>query len=280
MAEPDWSNISAVRTWVESRYPIGNGQTVSPFYQYLKDEKAKGNKIRGRETHLSRGPGGEFSKWVFENTEGDNAFYYPQSSMRVTYYPEYANPPTPDSEEDEYFTTPSTPPSPKEPDWSNVDAVRRWLGSCYPNSNNETGSPFYQYLKDELKKGRKLRGREAHLSTGDGGEFLKFIFENSGDNAVYFPSMRVTYFPEYVDPPSPDTDEDDVPKPKRSQKRARSEKAKPKPKRSLKPPRSAPNPAKPRRRKPPPKDRELLQIQERLSTLRPRHNSKVRKINE
>ncbi len=115
IAEPDWSNIHAVRIWLESRYPIGNGQILSPFYQYLKDEQAKGNKIRGRETHLSRGPGGEFSKWVFENTEGDNAFYYPESSMRVTYYPEYANRPTPDSDEDKFFTPPPTPSNPKTP---------------------------------------------------------------------------------------------------------------------------------------------------------------------
>lgn len=65
-----------------------------------------------------------------------------------------------------------------EPDWSNIDAVRSWLDSRYPNSNNQTGSPLYRYLKDELAGTQelyRLEGRETHLSVGDGGEFLKFL---------------------------------------------------------------------------------------------------------
>lgn len=94
-----------------------------------------------------------------------------------------------------------------EPDWTDVDAVRDWLGSRYPNANSQTGSPFLQYLKDERTKGNKIRGREKHLSRGRGGEFIKWLghfsegtfLRNSADN------LRVTYYPEYIDPLSPST---------------------------------------------------------------------------
>ena len=157
-----------------------------------------------------------------------------------------------------------------EPDLSNVDAARSWLGSRYPNSNYQTGSPLYQYLKDELAKGHKLKGRETHLSLGGRGGFLKWIAENSGGNAVCYPTMRVTIYPEFVDPPTPETDEDDYPKLEQSKKLVK------KSKRGSNPPHSAPNPAQPRRRKPPTTDRERMRIQkERFSTLRPRRNGKV-----
>ena len=44
-----------------------------------------------------------------------------------------------------------------EPDWSNIDATKSWLESRYPDSNNQTGSPLYRYLKDELAKGSVAR---------------------------------------------------------------------------------------------------------------------------
>ena len=119
-----------------------------------------------------------------------------------------------------------------EPDWSNVDAARSWLDSRYPNSNNQTGSPLYQYLNDELAKGHNLeglKGRETHLSTGRGGEFIKFLFENSGDNAVCYGTMRVTYYPVKHYPefrvPSPPTSDDDSPEPERTEKRVGSKEA-------------------------------------------------------
>ena len=119
-----------------------------------------------------------------------------------------------------------------EPDWSNVDAARSWLDSRYPNSNNQTGSPLYQYLNDELAKGHNLeglKGRETHLSTGKGGEFIKFLFENSGDNAVCYGTMRVTYYPVKHYPefrvPSPPTSDDDSPEPERTEKRVGSKEA-------------------------------------------------------
>jgi len=92
-----------------------------------------------------------------------------------------------------------------EPDWTDVDAVRYWLGSRYPNANSQTGSPFLQYLKDEQTKGNKLKGREKHLSRGRGGEFLKWLCDFSGDSFTRSAAgnMRVTYYPEYVDPWSP-----------------------------------------------------------------------------
>lgn len=165
-----------------------------------------------------------------------------------------------------------------EPDWSNVDAVRDWLGSRYPNSNNQSGSPMYRYLKDEMAKGHKPKGRETHLSRGARGEFSKWIFENSGENAVCYPAMRVTYYAEFVDPPAPDTDEDDSSKPEQSEKRVRSEKAKKKSRRGLSHPQSAPDLTQRRRRKPSTTDKELMRIQkERLRTLRPRRNGKVLK---
>ena len=165
-----------------------------------------------------------------------------------------------------------------EPDLSNVDAARSWLGSHYPNSNNQTGSPLYRYLKDELAKGHNLRKRETHLSKGSKGEFWKFVVETYGGNAICYPSMGVTIYPEFVNTPSPDTSWDSSPEPEQSEKRVGSEKAKNKSERSLHNPQPAPNLAQRRRRKPPTTARELVRIQkERLSTLRPRRNGKVHK---
>ena len=134
----------------------------------------------------------------------------------------------------------------------------------------------------------RLEGRETHLSRGDGGEFLKFVFENSGGKTLYYRKWRETIYPvkdypEFIVPPPPDTDEEDDPEVEPSEKRARPEKAKYQRKKSVKPPVSAPNQAKNRRQKPPmtgrTTDRELIRIQkERLSTLRPRRNGEVYKI--
>ena len=172
-----------------------------------------------------------------------------------------------------------------EPDWSNVDAAKRWLESRYPNSNNQTGSPLYRYLKDELSKGHKLQGRETHLSPETGGEFFKFVFEKSKGNAVCYPSMRKTFYPvkdypQFVVPPDPDTDEEECPKVKPSKKPARPGKPKSQRKKSAKPPESGPIQAERRPKKPSAKgritDKELIRIQEeRLKTLRKRENGKV-----
>ena len=190
-----------------------------------------------------------------------------------------------------YLNNIPTQLSTMEPDWSNIDAVRSWLDSRYPNSNNQTGSPLYRYLKDELAGTQelyRLEGRETHLSVGDGGKFLKFLFENAGDNTVYYRTMRETiyalkHYPEYKVPPTPDTDEDDSPKLESSEKRGRAEKAQLKRKRSSTHSASAVNKAKIRRRNSPTKDTttdgELARIQdERRSTLRLRRNGEVHKV--
>ena len=85
MSEIDWTDVKAVRDWLEVRYPATPREHGSPFFQYLKDELAKGNKIRGRERHLS---GNELLRWIGE-TQEDRAFYYPAGSMKTVYYPEY-----------------------------------------------------------------------------------------------------------------------------------------------------------------------------------------------
>jgi len=96
--EPNWKDVAAVRAWLENRYPVANSQTGSPFLQYLIDEQAKGNKIRGRETHLSLGRGGELMKWLRCFSE-HSQFWYGLDSMRVTYYPEFADEVEGESEE-------------------------------------------------------------------------------------------------------------------------------------------------------------------------------------
>lgn len=85
MSDIDWADVKAVRGWLEARYPVANRQHGSPFFQYLKDELAKGNKIRGRERHFC---GDELLRWIGE-TQGDRAFHYAAGSMRTEYYPEY-----------------------------------------------------------------------------------------------------------------------------------------------------------------------------------------------
>ena len=90
----DWTDVEAVRAWLDKKYPNSNREIGSPFFQYLKDEKAKGHKINGRERHLSSRRGGELRKWIWEESE-HSVFYYPE--MKVTYYPEYADPESPSS---------------------------------------------------------------------------------------------------------------------------------------------------------------------------------------
>lgn len=170
-----------------------------------------------------------------------------------------------------------------EPDFSNVDAARSWLDSRYPNSNNQTGSPLYQYLNDEIAKGHRpneLRRRETHLSTGEGGEFLKFVFENSGDDTVNYKTMRDTIFPvkdypEFRVQQTPDTSEDDSPEPECTKKWVGSEEAKIKSERSLHNAQSAPNHAQRPRRKP--RTLFVRTHKVRVRTLRPRRNGKVHK---
>ena len=58
-----------------------------------------------------------------------------------------------------------------EPDWTEIEAVRAWLGERYHVANRETGSPFFQYLKDELAKGNKfgvVRPVSLEMSFSDG----------------------------------------------------------------------------------------------------------------
>ncbi len=90
MTQPNWRDIDVVRDWLGSRYPVANGRTGSPLFQYLQDEQAKGNKIAGLETHLSWGPGGEFRKWVWENSE-NSVIHYAADAMQTPYYPEYVD---------------------------------------------------------------------------------------------------------------------------------------------------------------------------------------------
>ena len=89
MSEPDWTDIKTVRAWLGKRYHVANRETGSPFFQYLKDELAKGNKTQGRETHLSRD---EFLRWVWDTNTGSNGphgFHYSMDAMRIPYYPEF-----------------------------------------------------------------------------------------------------------------------------------------------------------------------------------------------
>lgn len=89
MSEPDWTDIKAVRAWLGRRYHVANKETGSPFFQYLKDELAKGNKTQGRETHFSRD---EFLRWVWDTNTGPNGprgFHYSMDAMRIPYYPEF-----------------------------------------------------------------------------------------------------------------------------------------------------------------------------------------------
>ena len=88
MAEPDWTDVVAARHWLELRYPLASSEKDSPFYQYLRDEQAKGNRPKGREKHLSRGIGGELLKWMDEHAE-NSLFNYPIENARFIYYPEF-----------------------------------------------------------------------------------------------------------------------------------------------------------------------------------------------
>ncbi len=85
-----------------------------------------------------------------------------------------------------------------EPDWTDVKSVRAWLDNRYLVANNETGSPFFQYLKDELVKGIKIRGRETYLSRD---ELLRWLLETQPTSAFHYSvdAMRTPYYPEYID---------------------------------------------------------------------------------
>ena len=85
MSEPDWKDVKSVRAWLDKRYLVANDEMGSPFFQYLKDELVKGNKIRGRETYLSRD---ELLRWLLD-TQPTRAFHYSVDAMRTPYYPEY-----------------------------------------------------------------------------------------------------------------------------------------------------------------------------------------------
>jgi len=101
-----------------------------PFFQYLKDEQAKGNKIRGREKHLSWGPGGEFRRWVWDNNES-TAIRYSADSMRSTYYPEYldqlsqSSSQSPTYGEDTTRHKASDPPSGHRTDHANSKQIKK-----------------------------------------------------------------------------------------------------------------------------------------------------------
>ena len=85
MSEPNWTDVKSVRAWLDKRYVVANNEMGSPFLQYLKDELVKGNKIRGRETYLSRD---ELLRWLLD-TQPTRAFHYSADAMRTPYYPEY-----------------------------------------------------------------------------------------------------------------------------------------------------------------------------------------------
>lgn len=88
MSEPNWTDVKSVRAWLDKRYLVANNETGSPFFQYLKDELVKSNKIRGRETYLSRY---ELLRWLLD-TQPTRAFHYSVDAMRTPYYPEYIDP--------------------------------------------------------------------------------------------------------------------------------------------------------------------------------------------
>ena len=85
-----------------------------------------------------------------------------------------------------------------EPDWTNVNSVRVWLDKRYLVANNEMGSPYFQYLKDELVNGNKIRGREKYLSRS---ELLRWLLDTQSTRAFHYSAdaMRTPYYPEYID---------------------------------------------------------------------------------
>lgn len=100
-----------------------------------------------------------------------------------------------------------------EPDWENVDAVRAWLEKRYTGSVQK-GSPYFQYLKDQLKQGQMIQGQERRLS---GGELSRWIEETSERDQEFRYPIRENepkYYPEYGYPEesdgsqSPTTDEE------------------------------------------------------------------------
>lgn len=87
MSTPDWEDVASVRAWLEKRYSVAVPRNGSSFFQYLKDESTNGNKIRGRESRLSRA---ELARWLSE-MQGDNAFFYGPITENDIYYPEYSH---------------------------------------------------------------------------------------------------------------------------------------------------------------------------------------------
>lgn len=87
MSEPDWTDVNSARRWLEQRYPIDNRERGSPFYRYLKDERAMGRKIEGREEYLCKD---ELVRWWIETPPGLEYIYRAQDPY-PRYYPEYNN---------------------------------------------------------------------------------------------------------------------------------------------------------------------------------------------
>ena len=85
-----------------------------------------------------------------------------------------------------------------DPDWTDVKSVRAWLDKRYVAGNNGIGSPFYQYPKDELVQGHKIRGRETYLSRH---ELLRWLLDTQPNRAFYYSpdTVRTPYYPEYID---------------------------------------------------------------------------------
>lgn len=85
-----------------------------------------------------------------------------------------------------------------ELDWTDVKSVRAWLDKRYLVGNHEIGSPFFQYLKDELVQGNKIRGRETYLSTH---ELFRWLLDTQPTRGFHYSAgaMRTPYYPEYID---------------------------------------------------------------------------------
>lgn len=83
-----------------------------------------------------------------------------------------------------------------ELDWTNVKVVRAWLDKRYLVGNHEIGSPFFQYLKDELVQGKKIRGRETYLTTH---ELMRWLVDTQPNRAFHYSvdTIRTPYYPEY-----------------------------------------------------------------------------------
>lgn len=87
MSEPDWTDVNSARLWLEQRYPIDDRKNGSPFYRYLRDERARGHKIEGREEYLCKD---ELVRWWIE-TPPSLGYIYRAQDPYPRYYPEYNN---------------------------------------------------------------------------------------------------------------------------------------------------------------------------------------------